>query len=140
MGDGASVVAVGASWTKVCVDDAPAFEATGSARVYPDRRHGEDHTAVAVAGADGRTVVTASADGTVHAWDSRSGGLETVHGEHGAAVTDVDAGIPGHVVSVSEDGTVSMWPLRGVELARAHRPRGLSATEEASLDLGAAER
>ncbi|MGD2018075.1 MAG: serine/threonine-protein kinase [Planctomycetota bacterium] len=140
VGDGSSVVAVGASWTKVCVDDAPVFEAAGSARVYPGRRHREDHTAVAVAGADGHTVVTASMDGTVHAWDSRSGALETVHGEHGAAVTDVDAGIPGHVVSVSEDGTVSMWPLRGVELARAHRPRGLSATEEASLDLGAAER
>jgi serine/threonine protein kinase/WD40 repeat protein len=140
LGDGARMVAVGRSWSTIRVDATPAFAAEGAGRIFPERRHRDEHTAVTVAPGESPLVLTASGDGTVLVWDAAGGALVTRYTEHEGAVTDVHAGLPGHAVSVSEDGTVAMWPLRGVELARRHRPRGLYPEEQQRLELDAGER
>lgn len=140
LGDGARMVAVGRSWSTVRVDATPAFAAEGADRIFPERRHRDEHTAVTVAPGEAPLVLTASGDGTVLVWDAGGGALVTRFTEHEGAVTDVHAGIAGHAVSVSEDGTVAMWPLRGVELARRYQPRGLYPEEQQRLELDAGER
>ena len=140
LGDGTRVVAIGRSWSTVRVDAAPAFTTEDSARIFPERRHSGEHTAVAVATGDEPLILTGSVDGTVLVWDAASGALVTWYTEHEGAVNDVHAGIGGHGVSVSEDGTVAMWPLRGVELARLHRPRELDPAEQQRLELDSSAR
>jgi WD40 repeat protein len=107
---------------------------TGTAGTAWEKLHALDVTCID-ASPDGRYVLTASLDGTVHVSDSVTGSLVALYDRHGGPVVALDVGSDGRVASASLDGTVAVWPIDPVPDARALAPRPLSAEEKRRLDL-----
>uniref|UniRef100_UPI00350EDD83 WD40 repeat domain-containing protein n=1 Tax=Kamptonema formosum TaxID=331992 RepID=UPI00350EDD83 len=60
---------------------------------------------------DGKTVVSAGADGTVRLWDIQGKALKTLKGHSGKVRSAVFSPDGKTVVSVSDDGTLILWNL-----------------------------
>ena len=74
---------------------------------------------------DGKTAVSASADGTVQMWDTGTGTLLKTLDGHTSSVLSVhmshDAKV---VVAGAADGSIKIWNESSAALATPQRPRG----------------
>jgi WD40 repeat protein len=91
--------------------------------------HGGAIRAVAFS-ADGKRVLTGSADGTARAWDAATGQPIVALGGHDGPVRAVACSPDGsQVLTGSADGTAKLWDVRnpGAVTFRAHRNLGINA-------------
>jgi WD40 repeat protein len=70
---------------------------------------------------DGRSIVSASADGTARVWDAGTGGLQHVLTGHDQAVNSAVFSRDGRrVITGGSDGTVRIWDLAGGDVQVRH--------------------
>ncbi len=65
---------------------------------------------------DGKTIVTASGDGTAKLWDCDGNELQTLTGHQGELLSASFSPDGKTIVTASEDGTAKLWDLEGNEL------------------------